>query len=256
MSNNPQSNKPRYQQLAQQIEEDITRGHFPLQSYLPGENSLRLQYNVSRYTVREAIRQLQRIELVSTQRGKGTQVISNKPNHNIGRFAASFQSIDELTQFAKNTKLIPMSVNRITADNSLSQQLHCEIGDEFLEVEAIRTLKKKNNKPLLLLKAYVASAYADIEKKLKKHQGPVYNLIEQEYAVCVREIRQVITPIILDKVMAERLQVPNKSPALQIHRCYLSEDNQVIEHGFSIQAAEYATASMTITYEKSNLKSQ
>ena len=56
--------EPRYMALARRLADDIRKGKYPINSLIPTEAELTSKYSISRFTVREAIRQLQSQGLV------------------------------------------------------------------------------------------------------------------------------------------------------------------------------------------------
>ncbi|MFI6861182.1 winged helix-turn-helix domain-containing protein [Streptomyces sp. NPDC050421] len=71
------SDLPRYEyvKLADAIAADITSGKLPRGAALPGERAMTELYSVSIGTVRRAIAELRKRELVATLPAKGTYVI-------------------------------------------------------------------------------------------------------------------------------------------------------------------------------------
>lgn len=67
----------------------ILRGEFEKGSYLPSEGELCIQYDVSRSTIREAVKSLQERGLAERQHGKGILVV----NRTMDIVAASIQSM-------------------------------------------------------------------------------------------------------------------------------------------------------------------
>src|SRR3546814_13623318 len=67
--------QPRYMLLARRLVEAISRDRYPVGSLLPTEAALSRQYNGSRLTVREAIRQLPDPGLVLRRQGVGIRGI-------------------------------------------------------------------------------------------------------------------------------------------------------------------------------------
>ena len=72
--NELRSGQHRYAALAQSLLHDIESGRYPVGSLLPTEIELVEQFGLSRHTVREAIRQLQQVGLVTRRKGVGTRV--------------------------------------------------------------------------------------------------------------------------------------------------------------------------------------
>ncbi|MGY8959472.1 MAG: GntR family transcriptional regulator, partial [Alphaproteobacteria bacterium] len=71
---------PRYQQIANELMAEIGGGLFPVGSMLPTEINLCERFGVSRFTVREALRQLHEKGILSRRRGSGTVVQNSHPN--------------------------------------------------------------------------------------------------------------------------------------------------------------------------------
>lgn len=90
----------RYALLAESIVEDIRKGRYAVGSMLPTEAVLCKQFGVSRHTVREALRKLGDMGLVSRHQGIGTRV---KARQGSSRFV---QSIDACAIAAGKARLL------------------------------------------------------------------------------------------------------------------------------------------------------
>ena len=71
--------QPLYLQVSERLAADITAGLFPVDSFMPSEAELCKKFNASRFTVREAVKQLQSLGLVATHQGTGTKVLTQQP---------------------------------------------------------------------------------------------------------------------------------------------------------------------------------
>jgi len=72
--------QPRYRQLAQTLISESESGRYPVGDLLPTEFELCEQFGASRFTVREAIKQLVGLGLVDRQAGVGTRVKTAQPS--------------------------------------------------------------------------------------------------------------------------------------------------------------------------------
>ncbi|ANZ14407.1 transcriptional regulator [Streptomyces noursei ATCC 11455] len=70
---------PLVEQAAQQLRDQITGGHWPVGSRLPGETTLAKTLGVGRSTVREALRALAGAGMVQPRQGAGVFVIAAEP---------------------------------------------------------------------------------------------------------------------------------------------------------------------------------
>ena len=74
---------PLYQQISELLKEEIHAGRYKQGQKLPTELELCKLYHVSRNTVRGALQQLEKENLLLRQQGKGTFVSKKKYNHHI-----------------------------------------------------------------------------------------------------------------------------------------------------------------------------
>ena len=74
---------PLYQQLVELLKEEIHVGRYKQGQKLPTELELCKLYHVSRNTVRSALQQLEKENMLLRQQGKGTFVSKKKYNHHI-----------------------------------------------------------------------------------------------------------------------------------------------------------------------------
>ena len=70
--------QPRYRQLADELIGEIRGGRLRVGQTLPGELELGESYGVSRHTVREALRMLEDLGLITRQQGVGTVVTASE----------------------------------------------------------------------------------------------------------------------------------------------------------------------------------
>lgn len=70
---------PLVEQATRHLREQITEGHWPVGSRLPGETTLAKTLGVGRSTVREALRALAGAGLVQSRQGSGVFVIADRP---------------------------------------------------------------------------------------------------------------------------------------------------------------------------------
>lgn len=229
-----QGSRPRYQLLATRLREDIQAGRYPVGALMPTEMEISAQYNVSRSTVREAIRRLQAAGLVSRRPGVGTRIESDAP---IATYSQLGSSIKELVE---NAKEIRMSVTRsedVVADRDLAELLRCKQHQHFLRLEGVVSpARPRSSKlPFYWVEIYVAAAYAGIRDFVSEHSGLVASLIEQHYKEPITEIRQEVTATLTDARTAKILSVSKGTPALRFQRWYYGGDSSLMQITISVR---------------------
>ncbi|WCO68779.1 GntR family transcriptional regulator [Iamia majanohamensis] len=84
---------PLWSQVADDLRRRLDAGEFA--SHFPGDVELMGQYDVSRHTVRDAVRRLQEAGLVVRERGRGTHVRSPGLEQPLGTLYSLYSSIEE-----------------------------------------------------------------------------------------------------------------------------------------------------------------
>lgn len=241
------SGQHRYAALAQSLLHDIESGRYPVGSLLPTEIELVEQHGLSRHTVREAIRQLQQVGLVSRKKGVGTRV---KAENIAARYTQSCASIADLFQYAKEVRLTLGEAVEVVADDKLAKTLGCSKGQRWLKYVGLR--KARNHvDPVCYTEVYVRYEYASISSRIQKSPGPIYALIEKEFSEKVHEVNQQITAIAIPGDVAKQLGTRKGAPGLFVSRHYMAADDRLIEVALSIYPAERFTYSTRLRLDTS-----
>ena len=238
--------RPRYLSLADDLSEDIVAGRYPVGSMLPSETELCERYEVSRFTVREAIKQIQVVGLVSTRQGLGTRVEQmDEARH----FSLSLKSIDEVEQHGHYTRLVDVVSRDIIADDKLAETLSCPPGQQFLYIESYRVPRDASvSLPVAWNESYIISAFAGIRNEIGKHEGAVYSLLERQFGERIVEIQQEISAINLSESIALRPHVPNGTAGLRIKRSYIGRRGEPILYGINTYPGDRFTFSMLLNH--------
>lgn len=237
--------QPNYVLVAQSLINDITSGRYPVNSLLPTEHDMCKQFGMSRHTIREALRKLKDMGLVSRQQGVGTVVKSSKT---FASYVQSMAKIDDLLQYVKETALKVLNHKIIEADEELCCLLKCKLGENWLKVEAIRYYRDKKL-PIASTYIYIPIKYSGVMDLIGTSQKPIYSLIEEQYGEQILEVQQDISAISISNKLANSLQVDSGSPGLSIVRRYLGSDDKILEVAVNIHPADRFVYSMAIRRE-------
>ncbi|QNQ84190.1 GntR family transcriptional regulator [Lactobacillus sp. PV037] len=137
----------KYLQVASIVEDRIKNKVYPPQAFLPDQEALAQELNVSRLTVKKAIDYLERLGYVYKRSGYGTVVLSEVPierknDHPIN----SFHDIDKtFGQENISTKLINFSIE--FPNQEVQENLFIQDHDPVYNILRLRMFK---NNPLLL----------------------------------------------------------------------------------------------------------
>ncbi len=239
---NPKVEGPRYIQIADDLKKAISIGTYPLNSQLPTEFELCEQLNVSRFTVREAIRILSTQGLVHRRPRSGT-VVSALPDET--RYTQGINSIRDLFQYAQNTVFQYSYVGRIQLSKDQARLLSADAGQDWIYAIALRK-EKEGKKSIGITRLFLNPELTGIEKMLRKSKEAVYVLIEREFKLKIDRVEQEIEAVLLEADDAANLDAQVHSPGLRIKRKYFDKTGRLLEFADNIHPADRFTYKMLL----------
>jgi GntR family transcriptional regulator len=239
------SELPRYQQVADELTNAISRGVYPVGALLPTEFELCAKYRISRSTVREALRLLLDAGLIRRRRRIGTEVIARTRAAN---YRQPTNSIGDLLQYADEARLEILSTTRVSCDGSLADLLECRPGRSWLRINSLRVLPS-DSRPVCVTTAYIDGRLPRIEQQVQRVSGPISAMLEREYGVRIARIDQSIQAVRLTKRQAKLLQVDPSTPGLRAIRRYYRADETLIELSSAIHPGDRFTYVTTLVRE-------
>ena len=233
---------PRYLQIAHALREAIASGRYPVGAQMPTEHELCEQLNVSRFTIREAIRVLSTAGLVLRKPRAGT-VVAALPDDT--RYTQGIYSLRDLFQYAETTDFKYVYIGRVTLSKTLARRVSAPPGEEWIYAMAIR-YEIDGERPFVVTRLYLNPMLKGIGNALRSNRGPVYALIERDYGMRIDRVEQAIIGIILDEQDAANLGVPTGTPGLSITRSYFDISGRLIELADNIHPADRFTYRMVL----------
>jgi len=205
-----------YLQVANVLKDEIVSGIYPIGSSLPSEGELCQRFSVSRYTVREGLRQLRQSGLVVSRQGSGTTVATDAASHS---YVHEVTSITELSTFVKDMRFDIESMTTVTTDGLLVGQIGGAVGDRWLKVCGRRTVGQDES-PICWSEIFINAEFAAVGRLLRGNRGPIFQLIEDLFGERVSEVHQEITACTVASAIAAKLEILAGSVAVQVQRTY------------------------------------
>ena len=232
----------RYLKVARTLRKEIADGVYPIGSQLPTEHELCERFNVSRYTVREALRRLREDNLVLSRPRAGTVVI---PRAATNCYAQDVVSIDDLVAFAAGAQFEIDSNAMVTLDAEVAARTGLPAGTEWLAVRGNRRAQGQAA-PICRTEYYINRAFAGVGRLLQRHSGPIFPLIEDVFGVSVVEVRQHIRAVIITPELATALAVEPGTAGLQMQRSYTTSEGEIAQVTVNTHAGDDYRYSMTL----------
>ncbi len=207
--------KPLYAQIEQVLRDAIMSGEQPIGQLLPPETELCAQFKVSRYTVREALRRLSDTGLVARRQGAGTIVISNQPPR---IFVQSARSVDELFQYAVDTRLVVKAASVVAISAKEAVLAGASENSRWLRIEGVR--QDELGQPICTVTVFVAERYAGVADDLATLKGPVFAHIEQRWGIQIVDVQQEISADQLSAATVKVLGTKHGAIGMRFRRRY------------------------------------
>ncbi|KHK90284.1 GntR family transcriptional regulator [Novosphingobium malaysiense] len=216
---------PVYLQIARELKRDIFAGHYPVGSRLPTEMLLAQKYDVSRNTVREALRKLRDEKLIQSRRGSGTRILP--PQSSNSNFLHAM-TIDDFQSYAERWKFDIDVIELRNLPKDFADWLDVPQEEDWLTIQGLsRTHGAKH--PECWVQMFVKQDFAAIGRLIPTHPGPVFKLIEDMFGEKIVELTQEISAELITGKLAKMLEVDPGSPAIVVRRAFKAADGRIVE---------------------------
>ena len=236
--------KPRYRQLADDLRGEILSGAMPADAF-PTESLLCSRFGVSRFTVREALRQLQAEGLIQRRRGSGTVV---RPSARNGALHQPLSNVGEILQYANDTSVTYETGDAAGLPAKLAVEVGLQDGDGWSHFRGLRTRAGQDG-PIAFVDAYVHPSLAEAVAQVDLAHGAIFPQLERLAGVRIARVTQDIQAVPAGKVAAAALGIKPRSPALRILRCYLDAQARILEISVSLHPGDRFAYAMHIEVE-------
>jgi GntR family transcriptional regulator len=203
---------PLYIQIKDWINSEIQSGRLAEGERIPGEYDLCQALNVSRGTVREAIRELIEEGVLYTIHGRGTYVREAEPvSWSVNTIVSVADSFDR-ANIEHSTALL--EIQKTIADSNVAAQLQIDPRAEVIRLERLRFIK---DEPVHLSLSYLPASISEKLLEIDLTDRSLYQIMEQELGVRVARVDRRIMARIADRHETELLQLPTVSAVLVLN---------------------------------------
>lgn len=219
------SGVPLYLQVREILLRKIEEGAWPEGQMLPSEDRLCHQLNVSKITVREAMRLLVRDERVERIPGKGTFVAAFRT----ARFENKLGKFFSFTRWARQNGLDPASrvilVERQRSAREIARRLGLSNGDTVVHVQRLRL---GSDEPLMLEDIWVSGSLCPDLHQQDLANVPFNDILEQHYQIRLVKAIESFEVQTVDEHVSALLDVAKGTPLLAIEYTTFGEASQAV----------------------------
>lgn len=210
----------RYIEVASDLRGRIEAGDFTVGSLLPTETELCRMYEVSRYTIREALRRLQEAGIVSRRQGSGTMVTSQEK-------AAIFQqelgTLEDIIQYSSDVRFELGDTVPKDLDETLHSYVDADETGGWLYRKAL-AFQRHLRRPVAMTHVYFPQKYADIARRIEGNRGAIFGEFEILSGKPIDQVEQEIRAVTLTNDTCKALDCASGQAGLRAVRAYFDED--------------------------------
>lgn len=220
-------NKPMYRQIADALREKISAGELKPGDALPTESSLQEAFNVSRVTVRQALKLLTEEQIVESIQGSGTYVKEERVNYDIYQLTGFYEKLaDRNVDTHSEVSIFEV----LKADAKLAEKLNRSHDDKVWHVKRVRFIKQK---PVNLEETWMPLAmFPDLTWEVMENSK--YHYVEQIKKLVIDRSEQELVPIMPSEEAIAALSLDPAKPILEkVSRGFL-KDGRVFEYSRNV----------------------
>lgn len=208
---------PLYRRLAQTLRDAIAAGAHPIGTSLPTEVELCERHDVSRHTVREALRLLVDQGLIERRQGAGSRVIAAAPPV---AYVHTIRSLSELFSYTEDTRFEVAAAGMTTLGEADAAAIRWPAETRWLRIAGLRWTADRSA-TVCHVTIFVHARFAGLLADVGRQTGPIHALIEARSGERVEEAVQEVAAAAMPADAATALGTPAGAPALRIVRRYL-----------------------------------
>ena len=208
--------RQKFHQIYTALKERIESGVYPVGQLLPSENTLIVEFDCSRNTVRRAISELVRDGYVQTRQGWGVCNIFQpiEPSSYTMGVIESFRETARRTGQDASTQVVWFT--RCTADRAIAAQTGFPVGMELFSLCRTHQL---HGQPMILNVSYLrADCMPELTEEIAG--GSLYRYLEEELGMVIVTSKRTVT-------VEKATELDGKYLALGEYNCLAVVSNQV-----------------------------
>ncbi|HTH40946.1 MAG TPA: GntR family transcriptional regulator [Rhodocyclaceae bacterium] len=218
--------QPLYAQIAEALRGRILDGSYQPHDRIPSESEMMLAFNVSRITVRQALKELENEGLIFKLQGKGSFVSRPRPFQELTRLQGFGQAMSQLGYETVNQVL---GVATVAASPLVAERLALPPGSPVTEIRRVRHVDRE---PISLDVTYLPQELGERLAREDLVGRDIFVIIENDYGLPLGHADLSIEATVADADVAAALGIARASPILRIERLVHGQDGRPLDFEF------------------------
>lgn len=199
--------------LRDELADRITSGAIPPGTRLPPEPRLAQELEVSRATLREALRSLEEDGYVTRRRGIGTYVVDRPRLRN--NLDVNFGVTEAIRASGMRPGTVDARVEVVPAGADEATSLGLSRGEPVVVLERVRTA---DGRRVVFSRDVAASSTLAADQLARLGDGSIYELIESAAGAAVQHGVVTVEPVKADRTLARKLKIAAGSMLLYLRQ--------------------------------------
>ena len=217
-----QDKRPLYLKIKEHIENLIDQEIYEAGDKLPSETAFAKELDVSRASLREALRVLEKEGKIIKSQGVGTFVSKQIP-----RFRRGIEELFSVTDTIRNEGFTPgtrgLKTEKEKLDKHLAQKMNIKEDGEILKLKRIRTA---DDKAVVYCIDYLNTNLFPINID-DDFSHSLFDLLENKYDLKIKYAVAEIIPVTAKEELMEKLDVKKHSPILLLEQMHYDEQERL-----------------------------
>ncbi|MDX1619235.1 MAG: GntR family transcriptional regulator, partial [Balneolaceae bacterium] len=205
-------NKPRHEQISDWLRSRISAGHFKVGDQLPSENELGERFDVSRVTVRHALKTLENEGIIYRRQGLGS-FVEETTIQNPLVCLTDFDEDMKRAGLESSSKIITHKI--VETEPKIAEKLDL---DARSKVVCLDRLRMGDGKAIAFDKTWLPIFYGQLLEDHDLEHKTIYTILEEDYQIPILKGRYEITAASANAYIAEQLSVKETDALLLIDR--------------------------------------
>ncbi|WP_113910560.1 GntR family transcriptional regulator [Roseovarius dicentrarchi] len=218
------SRSSRIDEIASDLIQRISGGIYRVGENIPNELDLCAEFNTSRHTIREAVRNLENRGLVKRKKRSGTKIISAS---SMPLYGLNFESSDSLGRYLERTDLKLVRTVTDLPRQPAETQLDGDLAD-WAQLDTYRCAPE-SDRAISWSYIYLRKEFLGVVDLIGQERGGIYELLNMKYKKAVKFIDVEVSSAPFTDAAAKVLCIKRNSQALLIIRRFHGMDDELFE---------------------------
>jgi GntR family transcriptional regulator len=222
---------PLYVKIAEQLRKQILNGDLSPDTRLPTQRELAEEFSTTLMTVRQALEVLEEENLIRTEHGIGSFVVSPRLEEN------DFNLLGFSNEMSRRALTIETRLISLVYEARSPQACQALAQPEGSPLICLERLRLLAGKPLVYQHSYLPARFEPILRQYNPGTS-LYQHLHQHGGLILTAAREILKPVLLNPAQAAWLQRPERDPALLSLRLSFHQDGLPVLFDEALLAAD------------------